>query len=125
MSSKAEDLRAGAARLFAVQNPRLINGENRARYDARLIDEQVVGECPGHDGAVLRVSIRWPPPGGRMTILSIREFVIGPSGERYPSKYGMTIDARVVPTFATFISQAMDLLVVAAGERARAQGDRR
>jgi hypothetical protein len=129
VSRAAEDLAAGAERLFAAQNPRLIREESRNRYDARRIDEQIVGECPGHDGTVLRVSIRWPPPGARMTILSIREFVIGPLGERYPSKYGMTIDARVVPRFAAFIGEAMDRLAHAADQaedqRARSRGDQR
>lgn len=125
MSNTAEDLRAGAAALFDAQNPLILSSDNRARYDARGIEEQVIGACPGHYGAMLRVSVRWPPPGSRMTIVSFREFIVGPSGDQYPTKYGMTLDARVMPSFGHHVAETLKVLEQAEGQRPRARGDRR
>ena len=106
----ADRLRTGAERLFEAQNPHIMPSDSRARFEARGIQEQVIAEVPCRDATMLVVSIRWPPPGSRMIILSLREFIVGPDGARYPSKYGMTVDARVLPGLANAMATALEVL---------------
>ena len=102
--SDADELRASAARLFERQNPNITVDRSGA------LQAQEIGEMPVRDGTTMVVSIRWPARDRGMVLLSLREFILGPTGDRYPSKFGMTVDARVLPRLAHTLAQAMDVL---------------
>jgi hypothetical protein len=129
MSSLSDDLRTGAERLFFAQNPNLIPAARREKYEARGAREQVIGEeAPVRDGLILRVSIRWPSPAvGRAPLVSLREFLISPWGERYATRYGMTMDAHVLPQVAMSLAATMEVLAEAEERQTeeRRRGERR